>query len=335
MGTSHEGHKSPPLAEFETNEADTRRGIDSMQQRPPRAPDPSKDPGIATTHASTTHDEMDFTDFIAKEGPVDIFSIPAIIALKLMCRSIDHLAQMTGDVPPTPPVSSPANPTITIVQVEPPSPRKRGDSEGRRSTPTGSPIHEDDGRPFVKTPIGSPESGSAEPLLVIGADIEPMAVQQGAITRKFYSKRPPPISLEEYLSRLHKYCPMSTAVYLATSLYIHKAALIDRVIPVTRRNVHRLLLGGLRIGMKALEDLNYPASRFAKVGGVTERELARLEISFCFLTSFELRVTEDMLSAQAITLRDTAALRSRPDFELKLPLMREKHKGLSSLVGKA
>lgn len=47
--------------------------------------------------------------------------------------------------------------------------------------------------------------------------------------------------------------------------------------------------------MKALEDLSYPHAKFAKVGGVSELELARLEISFCFLVGFELVVREEHL----------------------------------------
>lgn len=50
--------------------------------------------------------------------------------------------------------------------------------------------------------------------------------------------------------------------------------------------------------MKALEDLSYPHTKFAKVGGVSETELARLEISFCFLVGFELRVDEEALRGQ-------------------------------------
>ena len=90
--------------------------------------------------------------------------------------------------------------------------------------------------------------------------------------------------------RIHSFCPMSCAVYLATSFYLHKLAVEERAIPVTRRNSHRLLLAGLRVAMKALEDMSYPHSRLSKVGGVSTRELVLLEISFCFLTNFELIV---------------------------------------------
>ncbi|CRK25790.1 hypothetical protein BN1723_013702 [Verticillium longisporum] len=143
-----------------------------------------------------------------------------------------------------------------------------------------------------------------EPYIIIGENSQPLNLQHGAITRKFYSKKPPPISIEDYLARLHRFCPMSTAVYLATSLYIHRLAVDERAIPVTRRNCHRLVLAGLRVAMKALEDLSYAHGKMAKVGGVSEVELARLEISFCFLANFELVVREDALQKHADVLRE-------------------------------
>ena len=156
-------------------------------------------------------------------------------------------------------------------------------------------------------------------------DVQPLYTQQGAVARKFYSKKPPPIPVDEYLLRLHRYCPMSTAVYLATSLYIYKLAAVDKMLPVTARNAHRLVLSGLRVAMKALEDLSYPHSRFAKVGGVTEPELARLEVSFCFVTDFNLRVTSEMLLDHVKTARDSISLSKVPEsFQPKLPLPKDK-----------
>lgn len=148
-----------------------------------------------------------------------------------------------------------------------------------------------------------PPSTEPQPYIIVGADSQPVNLQHGAITRKFYSKKEPPISINQYLMRLHQFCPMSTAVYLATSLYIHRLAVEERAIPVTRRNAHRLVLAGLRVAMKALEDLSYPHTKIAKVGGVSEVELARLEISFCFLAGFELVVGEELLTKHWEELR--------------------------------
>ena len=45
-------------------------------------------------------------------------------------------------------------------------------------------------------------------------------------------------------------------------------------------NVHRFVLAGLRIAAKFLEDLVWRHDRYAKVVGVSTRELSRLELGF-------------------------------------------------------
>ncbi|KAL7930313.1 cyclin domain-containing protein [Trichoderma chlorosporum] len=172
----------------------------------------------------------------------------------------------------------------------------------------------------------APNLHPPEPYIVVGADSQPLNLQHGAITRKFYSKNEPPISVNQYLLRLHKFCPMSTAVYLATSLYIHRLAVEERAIPVTRRNAHRLVLAGLRVAMKALEDLSYPHTKIAKVGGVSEVELARLEISFCFLAGFELVVGEEILKKHWQVLRESKAGRMVDGREVPLLKLDKKRK---------
>lgn len=271
-------------------------------------------------------------DCIPIDGEIDIFHLSPVAALKILCSNIEALVCMTGDIPPTPPISQGTTPNLQMMQAEKESVARhkadwaRGQPRQHRYSDAAEDI---DGVLLKKTPIGSPEAAASEPLHIIGSNMEALNIQHGAITRKFYSKKPPPIPLEEYLLRLHRYCPMSTAVYIATSLYIHKLAVIERIIPVTGRNVHRLLLAGLRVAMKALEDLSYPHRRFAKVGGVSESELGRLEISFCFLTNFELKVDEAMLSRQATAMRDGKSLYSyglQAGFQPKLPALGEKRK---------
>ena len=280
----------------------------------PAAPRPSADSGMKPTTTATEDIWGDDCGSIEDLGSIDIFNMAPIMALKMLCALVEDMVQMTGDIPPTPPVSHPTTP-------------KELDSKARQdiadsSTSNGG--QDDFDVPAQsKTPIGSPEAHPTEPFHIIGSNAEPLHIQHGAITRKFYSKRPPPIPLEEYLLRLHRYCPMSTAVYLATSLYIHRLAIVERILPVTSRNAHRLVLAALRVAMKALEDLSYPHRRFAKVGGITEPELGRLEISFCFLTDFELRVNKEMLHEQAVMMRDTARFHGlSKSFQPKLPVAR-------------
>ncbi|EDN10969.1 palmitoyltransferase akr1 [Histoplasma mississippiense (nom. inval.)] len=73
--------------------------------------------------------------------------------------------------------------------------------------------------------------------------------------------------------------------------------------------MHRLVLGGLRVAAKIVEDLCYQHRRFAKVGGVTERELAKLEISFSFLMDFELRVDAETMFHEIEAYREESRFR--------------------------
>ncbi|KAL6244513.1 hypothetical protein RBB50_008755 [Rhinocladiella similis] len=278
----------------------------TYKAEPPAPPQPENDKGIFPSIKSPS---LEGLDGITCEN-VDIFKLEAVQALKMLCRSVDSLVQTTGDVPPTPPArsrgSSPARPVSKLHESSAPvamTPRK--ENFGGLRPPDQQTREHIDGVLFVKTPIGSPEAHAHEPTSateIIGAHAQPTYVQHGALARKFYSKRPPPISTEDYLMRMHKYCPMSTAVYLASSLYITRLAVYDKILPVTPRNVHRLLLACLRVAMKALEDLCWPHARFSKVGGVSEGELGRLEITFCYLMDFSLKVDAAMLQHEAEAL---------------------------------
>ena len=308
-----------------SNGHNTESSDSSPRPPQPPAPDPSKDRGVIPSIKSPAPDE----DVVEE---LDVWVLTPLAALKMLCRGIDSLVRLTGDIPPTPPVRSRQQSPIRLpVSNAYPQFQHKENLTPQRSR---SGDHEIDGIPFTKTPIGSPETHMFDSIHDVGADAEPTYLQHAAIARKFYSKRPPPISTEEYLLRMHKYCPMSTAVYLATSLYITRMAVAERVISVTPRNVHRLLLAGLRVAMKALEDLSWPHARFSKVGGVSEIELGRLEIAFCFLMDFELRVDAEMLQAEIDTLAQaaTSAVQDSPvSFEMQMPSKGEKRKASSTL----
>jgi len=307
---------------------------------PPPAPEPSKDAGIVPPLKSP---QLQGLDHLTPEN-VDIFVLDPVAALKLLCRGTQLLVDMTGeycltglrwtktnralgDVPPTPAIQSPppqAGPTTPASTLSIPGFSPRNESENI------------DGVPFVRTPIGSPEAHMHEPI-VHGSTSQSPAVQYAALVRKFYSKRPPPISLEDYLTRMHKYCPMSTAVYLATSYYITHLAVKEKICPVTPRNVHRLVLAGLRIAMKALEDLSWPHGRFSKVGGITETELGRLEVGFCFLMDFGLKVDAQMLTDEVrhlVQINNSSAIADNDleagGMQLKLPEPRNRRQPVDS-----
>lgn len=308
------------------DERDTPKVASSIPKLP-QAPSPSADKGLTPSIESSNADGGDLPDSVN----IDIFTLTPVAALKMLCEGLLVLVRITGDVPPTPPITAPSTPNAGFIQADKENVPLHDKENCRRSGVVVGTNHDDAVPAKAKTPIGSPEAHPTEAIHPDGARTEALNIQHGAITRKFYSKKPPPIGLEDYLTRLHTYCPMSTAVYLATSLYIHRLAVVERILPVTARSVHRLVLAGLRVASKALDDLSHAHTRFAKVGGVTDRELGRLEVSFCFVIDFELKVDEEMLLSHAKTIREGKNLSLLPTaFQPKLPPLREK---LSLVVG--
>ncbi|KAI0480100.1 cyclin-domain-containing protein [Xylariaceae sp. FL0804] len=322
---------------------------------PPPPPVPETDPKLAfLAHTPPPIRAAAATAAPTTNSAQDLFKLTPTAALQLLCAGVEALVGITGDVPPTPPPTSPTIPhmrgmqrekaaivrshsdkNLARVAREQPPPPSHPQSQKQEGFFPPPPQALDGVRlrsPAAPAPPPPPPAVS-EPYIVIGADSQPLNLQHSAITRKFFSKAPPPISVEDYLMRLHRFCPMSTAVYLATSLYIFRLAVEERAIPVTRRNCHRLLLAGLRVAMKALEDLSYPHAKFARVGGVSEVELARLEISFCFLAGFELVVGEETLRRHWETLKQGRGLGgvggapagAAPYMNLKLDLRRKKN----------
>ncbi|KAI9655440.1 MAG: hypothetical protein M1831_004855 [Alyxoria varia] len=255
----------------------------------------------------------------------DINFLSATATMTILYQAVQALVDITGDVPATPPITS-AKPSFANIQdalipssrhlhagfrtsgeyfrpKTPPSPVPSSHDLQevlRSGEKIGSPdedAYEDGTEPrpsIASTTVGasttiSSSSHGAPPALPNQKPPQPTD-QTLHISRKFFSKTAPPIPLPAYLQRLQTYCPMSPGVYLSAGCYIHRVSVLDKLVPVTPRTAHRLLLGTLRVAMKALEDLSYPHARFAGVGGVSGPELAKLEVAVCFLLGFELRV---------------------------------------------
>ncbi|KAI1186459.1 cyclin-domain-containing protein [Nemania serpens] len=302
---------------------------------PPPRPVPSTDPNLISQARTPPP-----LHAVPVDSPsTDLFKLPPAVALKLLSAGIESLVRITGDIPPTPPPTSPPIPNMSSMQREKAAivrsyseknlaclqqQHQQQHEQRQQQQQQSDSLHQQQGQDpaqgffdgqqsqpvdgvRLRHPPTPVPSATPQPYIIIGENSQPLNLQHSAITRKFFSKAPPPISIEDYLIRIHRFCPMSTAVYLATSLYIFRLAVEERAIPVTRRNCHRLLLAGLRVAMKALEDLSYPHAKIARVGGVSEVELARLEISFCFLVGFELVVDEEALRKHWELLRQNMA----------------------------
>ncbi|KAF2094205.1 cyclin-domain-containing protein [Rhizodiscina lignyota] len=356
---------STPLTTVESNItlATASSKASGALHSPPPPPNPSLDTGVIPPIASPPHDAESPPNLLSGGDPQwDVATIGPEVAMKLLARSVEALAAVTGDIPATPAVTQImrfGNDGILGSATPPPSAGKENNSGSGTSTPLKEfrPSHSrSSSRPHTPTPIpdsdlrrptfkpvtlSSPEASTHEPPVpqlptppdtdVVKspsaeerqrqAIAEQRDAQTAAIARKFFSKSVPPISLDAYLTRLQRYCPMSTAVWLAAAYYISVLGLPsfnqqNPLVPLTPRTTHRLLLAALRIAMKAHEDLRYPQARFAGVGGVSENELKSLEISLCYLMDFELQVDGPKLLKGAVGLQRAMAQAEKMRFSM-------------------
>lgn len=106
----------------------------------------------------------------------------------------------------------------------------------------------------------------------------------------FHGLRAPPISVEAYLVRIAKYANCSPACFVQAVALVFRLARRDAAYQLTGLNVHRLVLTGVLLAAKFLDDHYYNNAFYAKVGGVSTAELNRLEMEMLQLLGFRLLV---------------------------------------------
>ncbi|CAA7403598.1 unnamed protein product [Spirodela intermedia] len=99
------------------------------------------------------------------------------------------------------------------------------------------------------------------------------------------------MSIQSFLERIFRYTGAAPSVYVVAYVYIDRLCQRSPGLRVSRRNAHRLLVAGIMVASKFVEDRNYGNSYFARVGGLPLSELNRLEVNLLFLMGFRLHVS--------------------------------------------
>lgn len=259
----------------------------SMPSSMPSAPNPAGDAGVLPEFRSLNL--QDAPSPPADESELDIMKMERETAMKIVLRAILALANATGDVPATPPLSRPGTPNTSRENLVA---MARGHHRRMSSRPA-TPIPADREK-HHRTELESAEASHDEPTHItcedVGAGSLPEHIQRANMARKFFSKTVPRVPLEDYMNRIQQFCPLSTGVWLAAGSYIFRMCVVDKSVPLTPRTMHRLVLAALVTAMKALEDHRWPQARFAGVGGVDQDALSRLEMCVEFLMGFDLQI---------------------------------------------
>ena len=127
----------------------------------------------------------------------------------------------------------------------------------------------------------------------------------------FISKKPPQISIKQYLNRLMKYCKPEPSTIVISLIYIDKCCEMTNV-QLTNLNIHRyiffnyfrFILTSLLLAIKYNEDDYYANKFYAKVGGISLEELNQLESNFLLLLNYNTFINDKTFQEYIEQLKD-------------------------------
>lgn len=106
------------------------------------------------------------------------------------------------------------------------------------------------------------------------------------------SRTPPGISVHDYLQRLTFHATLPSPILLSIVFYIDRLCSAFEAFTINSLTVHRFLIAAATVAAKGLMDVFWTNSTYAKVGGVSIKELALLELEL--LVRIEWRIIPDM-----------------------------------------
>lgn len=109
----------------------------------------------------------------------------------------------------------------------------------------------------------------------------------------FFSEEIPSISVKDYLYRIHSFTEAENSTLILGLIYIDKICEKASII-LSEFNIHKILFTSIIIAIKYNEDLFYDNNYYAKIAGVTTKELKKLESEFLRLIKFELFVNKNI-----------------------------------------
>ena len=104
-------------------------------------------------------------------------------------------------------------------------------------------------------------------------------LKDGHLTR-FHSRAPPGIGVKDYLQRLTTHATLSPPILLSMVYYIDRLCALYPAFTISSLTVHRFLITSATVASKGLSDSFWTNNTYARVGGVSLKELALLELEF-------------------------------------------------------
>ena len=121
------------------------------------------------------------------------------------------------------------------------------------------------------------------------------------VIKSFTVKTIPSITIYEFIERLSKYSKVSDETFILTLIYIDKICHFYKI-NLNYYNIHKIFLASFITSIKYHEDEMYSLKLYAKIGGVSHKEIIKLEYDFMKLIQFNLFVNEDLFNKYKINL---------------------------------
>merc|ERR1712232_1477847 len=109
----------------------------------------------------------------------------------------------------------------------------------------------------------------------------------------FQGLRAPSLSISDYLLRIRKYFLCSDECFVLALAYIDRLSKASPSTTVCDTTAHRLLLISVMIAAKFHDDVFYDNSYYARVGGVSVKEVNALEARMLELLNWRTQVTPE------------------------------------------
>jgi len=116
----------------------------------------------------------------------------------------------------------------------------------------------------------------------------------GQLTR-FHSRAPPGISVHDYLARLTFHATLATPILLSMVFFIDRLSGRYPTFIINSLTVHRFLITAATVASKGLSDSFWTNQTYARVGGVSIKELALLELELLIKCDWRIIPTNDQL----------------------------------------
>ncbi|XP_057780672.1 cyclin-U4-1-like [Salvia miltiorrhiza] len=122
----------------------------------------------------------------------------------------------------------------------------------------------------------------------------------------FHGTRAPSLSIQQYIDRIFRYSNCSPSCFVIAHIYVDR--FIHRTnLRLNSLNIHRLLITSVMVAAKFMDDAFFNNAYYARVGGITTRELNKLEMKFLFGVDFQLHVSVQTFKKYCSTLKQEAS----------------------------